>query len=94
MWADFKDMDTSDQAVAEMPMAASELMAKIKSRQAKVAVVGLGYVGLPLAGALEQAGYAVLGFDVDESKITMLEDGTSYLKHLGDALFTRLADSE
>jgi len=87
-------MDTSDNANPQIPAAASELLAKIDSRQAKIAVVGLGYVGLPLAGALEQAGYSVLGFDVDDSKVTMLDAGTSYLKHLGDDLVVRLAGSE
>lgn len=48
-----------------------------------VAVIGLGYVGLPLCGLFHQAGFRVIGIDVDQTKIDMLESGTSYLRHLG-----------
>ena len=47
-----------------------------------VAVVGLGYVGLPLALKFAEAGLAVLGFEADWTKISQLEDGKSYLAHL------------
>ncbi len=47
------------------------------------AVIGLGYVGLPLCRALWQAGYRVLGIDSDPAKIEMLLRGESYLTHLG-----------
>ena len=47
-----------------------------------VAVVGLGYVGLPLALKFAEAGLAVLGFESDWAKISQLEDGKSYLAHL------------
>ena len=51
-----------------------------------VGVLGLGYVGLPLLRAFWDAGFSVLGFDVDPKKIEMLERGENYLKHLGDGL--------
>ena len=47
-----------------------------------MAVVGLGYVGLPLAREFLKAGFPVLGFDIDEKKIRMLERGESYIKHV------------
>ncbi len=72
----------------------SELLNKIESRTAVCGVIGLGYVGLPLAGALHDAGFPVVGFDVDPNKITMLNAGESYLKHLGDELATGLRDSD
>ncbi|MFN3167561.1 MAG: nucleotide sugar dehydrogenase [Phycisphaeraceae bacterium] len=57
-----------------------------------VAVLGLGYVGLPLLRAFWDAGFSVLGFDVDQAKIDMLRNGESYLKHLGEALVRDMAD--
>ena len=48
----------------------------------KIAVVGLGYVGLPLALRFAQAGVSVLGLDIDEAKCAALNDGRSYIKHV------------
>ncbi|MFG0293281.1 MAG: nucleotide sugar dehydrogenase [Phycisphaerales bacterium JB050] len=72
----------------------STLMDRIESRTATCGIIGLGYVGLPLAGALHDAGFPVIGFDVDPKKITMLNAGESYLKHLGEDLATGLSTSE
>jgi UDP-N-acetyl-D-glucosamine dehydrogenase len=57
-----------------------ELMARIKDRTAKVAVIGLGYVGLPLAVGFAKAGYHVLGLDVDERKVAAVNEGQSYIQ--------------
>ncbi len=56
---------------------AQTLAQKIEQRTAKVGVVGLGYVGLPLAIACLNAGYDVIGFDVDQTKVSMLQRGQS-----------------
>ncbi|MGH7545113.1 MAG: nucleotide sugar dehydrogenase [Gemmatimonadota bacterium] len=56
-----------------------DLSRKIDDASARVAVIGLGYVGLPLAVAFADAGYRVLGFDVDRSKVERLRDGESYV---------------
>lgn len=61
---------------------AAELMQKIKARTAVVAVIGLGYVGLPLILGFADADFPVLGLDVDESKIKNLRAGKSYVKHI------------
>jgi UDP-N-acetyl-D-glucosamine dehydrogenase len=66
------------------------LAQRITTREATVAVVGLGYVGLPLVAALHAAGFHVLGFDSDPRKVEMLARGESYLKHLGAELVTGL----
>ena len=57
---------------------------KIKSKQAVIGIVGLGYVGLPLAQAFCQQGIKVVGFDIDQEKIDLIEKGQSYIKHIGD----------
>jgi len=58
------------------------LLNSIDSRQAKVGVIGLGYVGLPLIQAFVSAGYHTLGFDVDLSKVDQLLSGKSYISHI------------
>ena len=58
------------------------LLARISERTARVGIVGLGYVGLPLALVFEEAGFRVLGFDVDASKVEMLSRGQSYIRHI------------
>ncbi|ELY42668.1 nucleotide sugar dehydrogenase [Natronorubrum bangense] len=53
-----------------------------------VGIVGLGYVGLPLALAMSDAGYEVIGVDVDPEKVRMLEDGQSYVSDVSDQTVT------
>jgi UDP-N-acetyl-D-glucosamine dehydrogenase len=60
-----------------------ELIAKIESREAVVGVIGLGYVGLPLAREFLKKNFTVLGFDVDEEKVVKISNGESYIKHIG-----------
>ncbi|MCB9547269.1 MAG: nucleotide sugar dehydrogenase [Myxococcales bacterium] len=57
----------------------SELLNRLNSRKARVGVIGLGYVGLPLATAFGEAGYDVVGFEVDTRKIDALNRGESYI---------------
>ena len=57
----------------------SELVQRLESRTARVGVIGLGYVGLPLATAFGEAGYDVVGFEVDQRKIDALNKGESYI---------------
>ena len=56
------------------------LIEKIAGRTARVGVIGLGYVGLPLAVTAARAGFAVTGFDVDASKADRLSAGESYIE--------------
>ncbi len=69
------------------------LMEKLRKRDAVCGIIGLGYVGLPLAAALHDAGFSVLGFDVDDEKIRLLNSGEPYLKHLGKELTQGLSAS-
>src|SRR5512145_2121971 len=59
------------------------LLSCIAARTARVGVIGLGYVGLPLALLFEEAGLGVLGFDVDPTKPDALHRGESYIRHIG-----------
>jgi UDP-N-acetyl-D-glucosamine dehydrogenase len=59
-----------------------DLKAKLESRQAVIAVLGLGYVGLPLALMFSEKGYPVLGFDVDAGKVEALAEGISYIREI------------
>jgi len=61
---------------------ASSLFNKIESQKALVGIIGLGYVGLPLALAFAEKGFNVLGFDVDDAKVDALKRGDCYIKHL------------
>ena len=58
------------------------LIIKVKNRQATVAVIGLGYVGLPLVREFSRAGFSVLGFDIDKSKVDKLNRGESYISYI------------
>jgi UDP-N-acetyl-D-glucosamine dehydrogenase len=76
-------------------MTTAELLSrKIASRDALVGVIGLGYVGLPLAAAFHDGGLRVLGFDIDPAKVAALASGENYLKHLGAEMTTRLSRSD
>jgi len=55
----------------------TELLGRLESREATLGIIGLGYVGLPLSAAAHRAGFRVLGFDVDASKIDKLSRGES-----------------
>jgi UDP-N-acetyl-D-glucosamine dehydrogenase len=70
--------------VRSTAMTYEELIDKIRSGDASAAVVGLGYVGLPLALAYVDAGYRVIGYDVDGDKIARLQAGRSYIGDVAD----------
>ena len=58
------------------------LLEMIQKRTAKIGIIGLGYVGLPLAIHFGQKGFNVIGFDLDTRKIDKLLHGESYIKHI------------
>lgn len=63
---------------------------KIAAKSARVGVIGLGYVGLPLAVTAAKAGFPVTGFDVDATKMTRLDAGESYIEAVEDADLTAI----
>ena len=66
---------------------------KIKNRRARVGIIGLGYVGLPLVLRFSEEGFGVTGFDVDASKLEKLGRGESYLDHIADQRIAELVAS-
>ncbi|KML41341.1 nucleotide sugar dehydrogenase [Cytobacillus firmus] len=68
---------------------AEDLMQKLETKNATIGVVGLGYVGLPLAVEKAKAGFNVIGFDVQEEKVQMVNKGENYI---GDVIPTDLED--
>ncbi|HET6441536.1 MAG TPA: nucleotide sugar dehydrogenase [Phycisphaerae bacterium] len=58
------------------------LLKRIEDRKAVVGIIGMGYVGLPLAHTFCSAGFRVVGFDIDSAKVKALGAGLSYIKHI------------
>jgi UDP-N-acetyl-D-glucosamine dehydrogenase len=73
-----------------LPRAARALIDRFVSRKAKVGVVGLGYVGLPLAVTLAQAGFEVTGVDLDSGKVEAIQRGESYIPDVPTDVVARL----
>ncbi|NIT56659.1 MAG: hypothetical protein GWN00_10625, partial [Aliifodinibius sp.] len=71
-----------------------DFITRIKNRTAKVGIIGLGYVGLPLMWTFHEKGFPVVGFDVDKDKIKNIESGKPYIKHLGYEMMEKLAVSD
>jgi UDP-N-acetyl-D-glucosamine dehydrogenase len=78
-------------AVSENPSKCPKhtLMERLQTRTATIGVVGLGYVGLPLALRFAESGFRVTGFDVDEAKIAALKGETSYIAHIPSAAISK-----
>jgi UDP-N-acetyl-D-glucosamine dehydrogenase len=72
---------------------AARLRRRLANCEARVGVVGLGYVGLPLVPAIAKAGYGVFGFDIDTYKITELKEGRSYIRHIPSDAIAPLVES-
>lgn len=65
-----------------LPQAVTE---KFKNKEAVIGILGLGYVGLPLMLRYNTIGYHVLGLDIDQQKVDMLNNGKSYIEHISSA---------
>ena len=69
------------------------LLTRIEGQSARVGIIGLGYVGLPLAVTIARHGYPVTGFDIDPAKMVRLEAGRSYIEAVADSDLAALAGS-
>jgi UDP-N-acetyl-D-glucosamine dehydrogenase len=70
------------------------LLKAAESRTARIGVIGQGYVGLPLALVFVEAGFRVTGFDVDEKKVSAINRGESYIRHIGPERVSKAVKSE
>jgi UDP-N-acetyl-D-glucosamine dehydrogenase len=71
-----------------------KLLQKIESKEAKIGIVGLGYVGLPLLMEFVEQGFTTIGFDVDDKKVDSLNKGRSYIKHIADERIATVVESK
>lgn len=71
-----------------------DLIQRIVARRATVGIIGLGYVGLPLAATVAESGFAVIGFDVDGWKVEELRAGRSYIRHVPAARLAAMLRQE
>jgi UDP-N-acetyl-D-glucosamine dehydrogenase len=78
---------------AALPHFAERLKQRILNKTAKVGVIGLGYVGLPLAVEFARAGFDVIGIDVQSAKVAQLNSGLSYIKDVSDDVLAPLVRS-
>jgi len=69
-----------------------DLLARIESRRAVVGVIGLGYVGLPLVRVFTEAGFGVLGFDIDPEKVKALTEKKSYIKSVSSETVKKMRE--
>ena len=67
----------------------SSLFQKINKKTAKIGIIGLGYVGLPLTLQFSKKKFEVLGFDIDIEKINLLNNNKSYIKHISSKIIKR-----
>src|SRR5512141_1246517 len=70
-----------------------QLLRRLDERTARIGIIGLGYVGLPLAVAFAEAGFSVSGLDVSADKVSMLNGGTSYIPDIPTEQLAPLAKS-
>jgi UDP-N-acetyl-D-glucosamine dehydrogenase len=69
------------------------LIAAFSRRQARIGVIGLGYVGLPLLVTVAERGFSALGFDIDRAKVDVLNAGGSYLRHISATTIAAARDA-
>ena len=79
---------------AALVTAAETLQHKIRARRARVGIVGLGYVGLPLAVEFAKAGFAVTGIDIQEEKVMRLNLGDSFVQDVPSAVLAPLVQNK
>lgn len=70
-----------------------DLEKRFRDSAARVGVMGLGYVGLPLAEAFAHAGFSVTGFDVDAGKAHLLNEGKTYIRHIPDSRIAAIVEA-
>ncbi len=75
-----------------MPMQ-ERILERIRTRDARVGVIGLGYVGLPLSVVFAEAGFEVVGFDVDQARVEAIASGNSYIEDVSASVVAAYVDA-
>ena len=70
-----------------------KLLNLLQDKKAFIGIIGMGYVGLPLAIAYAESGFKVLGIDVDKNKVDKINQSISYINHIPSKKLTTLVDS-
>jgi len=82
------------EARTSLPPAASRLIERFEKRQGRIGIVGLGYVGLPLAVTLAESGCTVIGIDQDSAKVEAIQRGESYIEDVPASQIAALVSAE
>jgi UDP-N-acetyl-D-glucosamine dehydrogenase len=85
-------LDTVPTTLVSLPDLATQLRRSILSRRARLGVIGLGYVGLPLSSAFAEAGFEVLGFELDAGRVKAINNGHSYIPDVPTDQVKRLVE--
>ena len=72
----------------------SELSNKIQTRNAKIGIIGMGYVGIPLGLEFVKAGFTVIGFDKDKKRVDDINNGKQVMKHISSKLMSRFIENK
>ncbi len=80
--------------MTEISSSLATLLSRLEARSAVIGVIGLGYVGLPLAVTAARAGFAVQGFDIDPTKIVAIEAGRSYIEAVPERILADLVSTK
>ena len=84
----------AESTTGTLPLATAQVLAgKIRTRRARVGVVGLGYVGLPLAVEFAAAGFTVIGIDISEEKVRRVNAGDSYVGDIPSSTLAPLVEA-
>jgi len=71
----------------------TNIKSSIVNRKYTISIIGLGYIGLPLAIRFSEVGFKTIGFDIDKEKVNILNSGKSYIKHIKEADVSKMVDN-
>jgi len=74
-------------------MQIENIKSSIVNRKSTIGIIGLGYVGLPLAIRFSEEGFKVVGFDIDKEKVNLLNSGKSYIKHIKEGAISAMSNN-
>src|SRR5438094_138110 len=84
----------TEKQIAPAGDATAALERRFGEKTARVGIIGLGYVGLPLALLFARRGFPTTGFDVDPAKVKKLRRGQTYIRHISEAAISEAIEKE